>query len=258
MTDIPLKAIVEGLIMAHADPLSLDTILRIVKTENNAIEINELRDVINELVNDYSGRGIELKEVANGWRFQVRQELAPWVAKLWEGRSPRYSRALLETLALITYRQPITRAEIEEVRGVAVSSNIVKTLLEHEWIKIAGYKEVPGRPALYVTTKKFLDHFNLKSLQELPPLIEFTEIADETLQNNDKIPGIEQATSDATLALDLATAQEAEPSIEQPVTDDVLTIDIATRQEPEPDLDIELELANEEAKAEVVAETEAK
>jgi len=188
MNNEQLKFIVEGLLMASAEPVSIETIFKIVKTDDDQLDIKEIRDIINALVCDYAGRGIELKEVASGWRFQVRHDLSPWISKLWEERPPRYSRALLETLALIAYRQPITRAEIEDVRGVAVSSNITKTLMDHDWVKIAGYKEVPGRPALFVTTKKFLDHFNLQSLQDLPPLMEFTEavenleVINETVQ----------------------------------------------------------------------------
>lgn len=179
MTDIPLKTVIEGLIMAAEGPISLDDLRKILHANNNLLENNEIQEILNELVNDYAGRGLELKQVSSGWRFHVKQELSPWISKLWEERPPKYSRAFLETLALIAYRQPITRAEIEEVRGVSVSSNIVKTLVEHEWVKIAGYKEVPGKPALYVTTKKFLDHFNLKSLIDLPPLVEFTETIEE-------------------------------------------------------------------------------
>lgn len=137
-------------------------------------EINEIKDMIAELICDYAGRGIELKEVATGYRFQVRADLCPWISKLFEERPPRYSRAFMETLALIAYKQPITRAEIEDVRGVTVSTNIMKTLQEHEWIRVVGYKEVPGKPALFATTDKFLNHFNIKSLADLPPLMEFT------------------------------------------------------------------------------------
>ena len=125
-----------------------------------------------ELEGECAGRGIELKRVASGYRFQVRQELAPWMSRMWEDRPPRYSRAVLETLALIAYKQPVTRGDIEQVRGVAVSSNIVRTLLERDWIRVVGYREVPGRPAMYGTTKTFLDYFNLKSLDELPTLPE--------------------------------------------------------------------------------------
>ncbi len=169
------KQIIEALFMVSEEPLSIDRLYKIFSSNDYPLEISELRAIINELVDDYTEGGIELKEVASGWRFQVRSELSHWISKLYEERPPRYSRALLETLALIAYRQPITRAEIEDVRGVAVSSNIIKTLLEHEWVRAVGYKEVPGKPALFATTKKFLDHFNLKHLDELPPLIEFTE-----------------------------------------------------------------------------------
>lgn len=118
----------------------------------------------------------KLKEVASGWRFQVRQELALWVGRLWEEKPPRYSRAILETLALIAYRQPITRGDIEEIRGVAVSTAIIKTLMERQWVRIVGHRDVPGRPALYATTRQFLDYFNLKSLDELPSLGEIRDI----------------------------------------------------------------------------------
>lgn len=169
--NVTIKQIIEGLLMAAEQPLPIEAIH---KTMGDSIEIKELKGVIKEVVEDYKERGIELKEVASGWRFQVKQELSPWVNKLYAERPPRYSRALLETLALIAYQQPITRAEIEKVRGVTVSSNIMKTLMEHEWIRVVGYKEVPGKPAIFATTKKFLDHFNLQSLEQLPALMEFT------------------------------------------------------------------------------------
>ncbi len=175
MADINPKQIVEALIMASEEPLTIDKLYKIFCANDNLLEISVLRDILNELIVKYSDGGIELKEVASGWRFQIKSELSPWISKLHEERPPKYSRALLEILALIAYRQPITRAEIEDVRGIAVSSNIVKTLLEHEWIRVVGCKEVPGKPALFATTKKFLDHFNLKHLDELPPLMEFTE-----------------------------------------------------------------------------------
>ncbi len=162
------KDIIEALFFASEEPLSVDKITKLL--ELNDMEINRLAEIINELVDDYSDRGIELKEVASGWRFQVRTAFAPWVTKLYAEKPPKYSRALLEILALIAYRQPITRSEIEDIRGVAVSSNIIRTLLEHEWIRVIGTKEVPGRPALFATTKKFLDHFNLKHLDELPSI----------------------------------------------------------------------------------------
>jgi len=191
MSELTLKQIVEGLLMAADKPLSLDDLYKIFYTEDNNFELITLKEIIDEIIRDCSGRGIELKEVASGLRFQVKPELSLWVNKLYQERPPKYSRALLETLSLIAYRQPITRAEIESVRGVAVGSNIIKTLLEHEWIKVIGHKEVPGKPAIFATTKKFLDHFNLKSLKELPELMEFTD-TNEAAQSMPKKSTIEQ------------------------------------------------------------------
>lgn len=171
-----IKRILESLLMAASEPLSLDYLHKLFINNGIDIEKSDVRNFLDELAQDYQDRAIELKEIASGYRLQVRQELAPWVNKLWEEKPPRYSRAFLETLAIIVYKQPATRAEIEEVRGVSVSSNIIKTLLEHGWIKIVGYKEVPGRPALYATTAKFLDYFNLRSLEELPTLQDAVEI----------------------------------------------------------------------------------
>jgi len=175
MSEVTLKQIIEGLLMASERPLRVEDLYKIIYANDSSFEISELQEIINEIIEDYKDHGIELKEVASGFRFQVRSDLSQWVNKLYEERPPRYSRALLETLSLIAYRQPITRGEIESVRGVTVGSNIMKTLLEHEWVRIIGQKEVPGRPAIFATTKKFLDYFNLKSLDELPPLMEFTE-----------------------------------------------------------------------------------
>jgi len=176
-----IKRILEGALMAaEGEPLSLRRFKQILS--DNDIENNGLKETLNELAEDYRGRGIELKEVASGFRFQVCVDLNQWVSKLWEERAPRYSRALLETLALIAYRQPITRAEIEDVRGVSLSSNIIRTLFERQWIRVAGHKDVPGKPALLVTTNEFLDHFNLKSIKELPILKELSDIDQAALQ----------------------------------------------------------------------------
>jgi segregation and condensation protein B len=217
MAEISLKSIVEGLIMASDGPLSCEDIIKVLHSDNKMLSVSEIRELICELTTDYTNRGIELKEVASGWRFQVRQDLSPWVGKLWEERPPRYSRAFLETLALIAYRQPVTRAEIEEVRGVTVSSNIIKTMLEHEWVKIAGHKEVPGKPALFVTTKKFLDSFNLKSIRELPDLMEYTENL-PVEENVSKLADVLEAKNDE-LAL-----ENIEPSLEaEIVPDDLIT-----------------------------------
>ncbi len=167
--DDKLKTIVEGLLLAAGRPLSLDAIARVFADAERP-ERKRLKAALDAIADDCRGRGFELKEVATGWRFQVRRELSGWVAKLWEERPSRYTRALLETLALIAYRQPITRGEIEAIRGVGVSTSIVRTLLDREWVRVVGRRDVPGRPALLATTPQFLDHFNMKSLEELPPL----------------------------------------------------------------------------------------
>jgi segregation and condensation protein B len=164
-----LKAIVEALLLAADEPLTLERLLDIFP-EAERPDQSALQAVLTALAIEYNGRGVELVEVANGFRLQVPKAFSPWVSRLWEERAASYSRALLETLALIAYRQPITRGEIEDVRGVSVSSSIMKTLQERGWIKVIGHREVPGRPALFATTRAFLDYFNLKSLSELPSL----------------------------------------------------------------------------------------
>ena len=169
MSEPALKVVLEAALVAAGEPLSLER-LQGLFDEAVRPEREHLRQALDELAGDYRGRGLELTEVAGGFRLQVPSHLAPWVNRLWEERPGRYSRALLETLALIAYRQPITRAEIEAVRGVGVSSTIIRTLQERGWIKVLGHREVPGRPALFGTTRQFLDYFNLRSLGELPAL----------------------------------------------------------------------------------------
>jgi segregation and condensation protein B len=171
-----LKFILEAALLAADEPLSVERLQAALFEAHQQPSREALQGALAELRRDYAGRGIELVEVASGFRIQVRQELSPWVSRLWEERAARYSRALLETLALIAYRQPITRGEIEEVRGVSVSSSIIKTLVERGWIKVVGHREVPGRPALYGTTRVFLDYFNLRSLADLPPLSEIRDL----------------------------------------------------------------------------------
>jgi len=172
-----LKLVIEAILLAAGRPLTLDQLLALFE-EQEKPERKLLRDAITALQADYAGRGIDLIEVGSGYRIQVRASMQSWVSRLWEEKPARYSRALLETLALIAYRQPITRGEIEEVRGVSVSSNIVKTLQEREWIQVVGHREVPGRPAMYGTTRHFLDYFSLKSLDELPSLAELRDLND--------------------------------------------------------------------------------
>jgi segregation and condensation protein B len=175
MQETELKNVIEAALFAADEPLSLKRLQGLFPEQGNPGS-EAIRQALAQLQEDYAARAVELKEVGSGYRFQVRQAYAEWVSKLWEERPPRYSRATLETLALIAYRQPITRGEIEEVRGVSVSSQIIKTLLERDWIKVVGHRDVPGKPALYATTRAFLDYFNLKSLDELPTLAELRDI----------------------------------------------------------------------------------
>ena len=169
-----LAQILEGMLLAADQPLSVDALFRLFQAEGGITkkDVKAALDLLGESLKD---RAVELREVAGGYRLQVRPEYAEWVGKLWQERPPRFSRALLETLALICYRQPITRGEIEEIRGVSLSPNILKTLLERGWVREVGVKEVPGRPALLGTTSQFLDDFNLKSLDELPTLPEIKD-----------------------------------------------------------------------------------
>ncbi len=175
MNDNELKKIIEAVIYAADEPMSLNRLMSLFPEDDHPGR-DAIKTAISELQQEAAERSIELKEVGSGYRYQVRQDYAEWVSKLWEERPARYSRASLETLALIAYRQPVTRAEIEEVRGVSVSSQIIKAFIERDWVKIVGHRDVPGRPALYATTKGFLDYFNLKSLEELPSLAEIRDI----------------------------------------------------------------------------------
>jgi segregation and condensation protein B len=178
-----LKRIIEATILAAAQPLAVQQILNLLG-EDTQVSHEEVARALAELQEDCAQRGIELKEVASGFRYQVREDVHPWVARLWTERQTKYSRALLETLALIAYRQPITRAEIEQIRGVAVSTSIVKTLEEREWVRVVGHRDVPGRPALFGTTRHFLDYFSLKSLDELPPLAQIRDMDEYDPQLN--------------------------------------------------------------------------
>lgn len=170
-----LRRVLEAAILAADGPLDRDTMLSLFD-EAERPDRDSLNLILAELAESYADRGIELKEVASGFRFQVRREMGPWVSRLWQEKAPRYSRAILETLALIAYRQPITRGEIEEIRGVAVNTQIVKTMLERNWIRIIGHRDVPGRPAMFATTRQFLDYFDLKSLEDLPTLSEIRDL----------------------------------------------------------------------------------
>jgi segregation and condensation protein B len=170
-----LKQIVEAALLAATQPMTANQLAALFIDEDE-VNPEDLALALDELRHDGSGRGVELVEVASGFRYQVRQDVHRWVSRMWTERPSRYSRALLETLALIAYRQPITRPEIEQIRGVVVSSNIIKTMEEREWIRVVGYRDVPGKPALFGTTRGFLDYFNLKSLDALPPLSEIRDL----------------------------------------------------------------------------------
>lgn len=173
-----LKRIIEGALMAAGKPLTERQLLDLFSEvdEMGAPELDQIKEALEAIEADSKGRGFELRRVASGYRFQVIEGVAPWVGRLWEEKPQRYSRALLETLALIAYRQPITRGDIEEIRGVAVSSQIIKTLVERDWVRVVGHRDVPGRPAMYATTRAFLDYFNLKNLDELPALADIKDL----------------------------------------------------------------------------------
>ena len=191
-----IKKVIEAAILVAEGPLDRDAMLMLFDEEDQPTK-PELGKLLESLAQDYEERGIYLREVASGFRFQARPELGPWVSRLWQEKPPRYSRAILETLALIAYRQPITRGEIEEIRGVSVSSHIVKSLLERNWVRVVGHRDVPGRPAMFATTRQFLDYFDLKSLEDLPPLSEIRDLdkINEELELTD-VPPVNAAPGD--------------------------------------------------------------
>ncbi|MDN4501183.1 SMC-Scp complex subunit ScpB [Alteromonadaceae bacterium BrNp21-10] len=186
ISDEQLKQLVEAAIFVADKPASEEFLLETV-LEGLSVSRKRLKEVLALLQLDYQPRGIQLVKVASGYRFQSQDSLGPWLAKMWQEQAPRYSRAMLETLSLIAYRQPITRGEIEDVRGVSVSSHIIKSLSERGWIKVVGHKEVPGRPSLYATTKTFLDYFSLSGLAELPSIEAFEKLDEGHISDNDSI-----------------------------------------------------------------------
>jgi len=198
---VEIKQIVEAILFAANRAMTLKQIKKVFP-ELEQPDNDEIQRAIDAIIEDYGLRPVELKQVASGYRFQIKEAMSPWVARLFAEKPPRYSRALLETMAIIAYRQPVTRGDIEDIRGVSVSSTIMRTLLDREWVRIVGHKEVPGRPALYSTTKQLLDYFNLSSLSELPTLQEV-----EDLQPF--------ATSDSTSIQETSEKQEiTNPAIE--------------------------------------------
>ena len=233
--DNKVKMIIEGLLLAASRPLNLSEIAQVFD-EDERPDKKELKKIIEVIEADCSDRGFELQEVASGYRFQVKQELSSWVGKLWEERPPRYTRALLEILALIAYKQPITRGDIEEIRGVSVSPNIIRTLIDREWVRVVGHRDVPGRPAMFATTKAFLDYFNLKSLQDLPPLSEIKELdnSDSELSLDEELsqsrildmPDVDDSEGDfLTLSEDELLAEEEAINLSKKPLDEILGVE---------------------------------
>ncbi|AKP73123.1 Segregation and condensation protein B [Piscirickettsia salmonis] len=205
MQNEPLIRIIEAALFSAARSLSLVELKNLFPEDQQPAD-NDIRAVLVELSAQWQASSIELCESAMGFRIQAKALYSPWVSRLWEEKPQRYSRALLETLALIIYRQPVTRAEIEEVRGVAVSTNIMRTLIDHEWVRVVGHREVPGRPAMYATTKQLLEHFGMKSLDEMPTLAEIRDLEDVAKRHELTLPGIETERE----ALRAQTKQEQE------------------------------------------------
>ena len=193
MDKLEIKYFVESALLAAGRPLSVDQLQKLFDGRSEP-EKSEIREAIQGLVDEYEGRGITVAEVASGFRIQVKANMAERLQKLWEERPPRYSRALFETLALVAYRQPVTRGEIEEIRGVSVSSNIVRTLIERDWVRVIGHRDVPGRPELFGTTRAFLDYFGLKKLDDLPPLADLSDWESLRIQLN--LPEVEDDLTD--------------------------------------------------------------
>lgn len=251
MSQEKIKNIIEAALMVSTKPLSIASILNLFESEMSLQpERNDIRAALEALQQDYNERGIELTEIASGFRFQARDEYAPWVNHLFDERPPRYSRALLETLAIIAYRQPITRGEIEEIRGVSVSGTIIKTLFEREWIKGVGHRDVPGKPELLVSTKAFLDYFNLKKLSDLPAL---ADIKDFDSINPDLFEGLEQenkSNSEQTAGENESIEGSSDESIAKETGDEATTDEAVVAEESN------AEDVNESPSTEIVDESE--
>jgi segregation and condensation protein B len=216
MDDNEIKHFIEAALLAAGRPLSIDQLQNLFDGRSTP-EKPQIREAISKLIEEYQDRGITIKEVASGFRIQVTSEMSDRLQKLWEERSPRYSRALFETLALIAYRQPVTRGEIEEVRGVSVSTNIIRSLLEREWIRIVGHRDVPGRPALLGTTKTFLDYFGLKKLDDLPPLADISDWESLRVQLN--LPAVDEEEETPTGDVTALPPLPAEPDFDDDLED---------------------------------------
>jgi segregation and condensation protein B len=222
-----LKRVIEAALFAAGRPVSLDELRGLFGLGDKAPPKSDIRKAIAQLQQDCEGRGLEIAEVASGYRAQVRASMSPWLAKLWEIRPPRYSRALMETLAIIAYRQPVTRGDVEEVRGVSVTPNIIRTLLERGWVRVVGHRDVPGKPEMFGTTKEFLDYFGLKTLDELPELEELKDLdafgVQLELPDQDPVEA-EVTTSEAApevASLEAARERQSDDIADEPFDDEV-------------------------------------
>ncbi len=233
MDELEIKYFVEAALLAAGRPLSVDQLQKLFDGRSEP-DKTVIRQALQILVDEYEGRGITIAEVASGFRIQVKSGMAERLHKLWEERPPRYSRALFETLALVAYRQPVTRGEIEEIRGVSVSSNIVRTLLERDWVRVIGHRDVPGRPELFGTTRAFLDYFGLKKLDDLPPLADLSDWESLRVQLN--LPEVEEdQTADVAEVTDLPVLYP-EIGVEEADADDDASGDAANESPREDDL----------------------
>jgi len=252
MNQEQLKNIIEAALMVSEKPVSVSQLLAIFEKETDRPERADIKTAIEQIMQDYEGRGIELKEVSSGYRVQVNGDYADWINQLFDDRPPRYSRALLETLAIIAYRQPVTRAEIEEIRGVSVSSNIIRTLQERSWIRVVGQRDIPGKPELLATTKEFLDYFNLKKLSELPSL---SEIKDFDQINPDLFEELEKEAKNEVARNDLAknelartemAGQQIEPDEQAANNEDETSSEMGELEELEEQTEAEEDAISEE------------
>lgn len=208
------KYIIEAALFAAAEPLNVERLQQLFDGRSRP-SVSDIKATIAELTTDYEERGVELQRVASGYRFQAKTKFAVWLQRLWEKKPPRYTRALLETLALIAYRQPITRGEIEQVRGVAVSTDIIKKLLEREWVKVVGHRDVPGKPSLFGTTKAFLDYFNLKNVADLPPLQDLVDFEKIEQRLGEQLPLESTVAADVVNDQTLNSNPEPAPKLAQ-------------------------------------------
>tara|TARA_R110000868_G_scaffold410505_1_gene698736 strand:+ start:21349 stop:22230 length:882 start_codon:yes stop_codon:yes gene_type:complete len=244
MEQAQLKQIIEAALMAFDEPMSTQKLANLFE-EDERPEMSAMTEALQSLQDDCEHRGVELKQVASGWRYQAKQDTTPWIKKLWQERPPKYTKAFLETLALVAYRQPVTRAEIEDVRGVAVNPNIIKSLIERDWVKVVGHRDVPGRPELLGTTKDFLDYFNLKSLSELPTLKEIQDLDIMGTELETQLQLLSEETIAAAQAQDKAAADAIQEEIDRRgielSDEDEIEAEIAAVEETMVDEDAEVE-----------------